>query len=53
MAAPVDAGSIYADVRIRLDRMNGDIKAVQTGFDKLGKNNFGNQFSDVFIGNNK
>lgn len=37
MAAPVDAGSIYSDVRIRLDKLNGDIKAVNTGFDKLGK----------------
>lgn len=38
MAAPVDAGSIYSDVRIRLDRLTADIKAVNTGFDKLGKN---------------
>ncbi len=38
MAAPVDAGSIFSDVRIRLDKLNGDIKAVNTGFDKLGKN---------------
>ncbi len=37
MAAPVDAGSIYADVRIRLDRLNGDIKSVKTSLDKVTK----------------
>lgn len=37
MAAPIDAGSIYSDVRIRLDKLNGDIKSVQTSLDKITK----------------
>jgi len=37
MAVPVDAGSIFADVRIRLDKLNGDIKSVQTSLDKITK----------------
>jgi hypothetical protein len=37
MAAPVDAGSIYADVRIRLDKLSGDIAKVQTSLDKITK----------------
>ena len=37
MATPVDAGSIYSEVRIRLDKLNKDLKAVSTGFDKMGK----------------
>lgn len=37
MAAPVDAGSIFADVRIRLDKLNGDVKSVQTSLDKITK----------------
>jgi hypothetical protein len=37
MAAPIDAGSIYSDIRIRLDRLNGDIKSVKTSFDKVTK----------------
>ena len=35
MASPVDAGSIYSDVRIRLDKLTADIGSVKTGFDKL------------------
>lgn len=38
MAAPEDAGSIYSDIRIRLDKLNGDISAVKTGFDKMNSN---------------
>jgi len=38
MASPVDAGSIYSDVRVRLDKLQQDIISVKTGFDKLGKN---------------
>lgn len=33
---PVDAGSIYSEVRIQLDKLKADITAVQTNFDKLG-----------------
>ena len=35
--AGIDAGSIYSDVRIRLDKLNGDIKSVQTSLDKITK----------------
>lgn len=38
MATPIDAGSIYSDVRVRLDKLSGDIQSVKTQFDKLGKN---------------
>lgn len=38
MATPVDAGSIFSDVRVRLDKLSGDIKSVQTSFDKMGTN---------------
>jgi len=37
MASPVDAGSIYSEVRIRLDKLTADIGAVKTGFDKMGR----------------
>jgi len=37
MASPVDAGSIYSEVRIRLDKLTADIGAVRTGFDKMGR----------------
>jgi TP901 family phage tail tape measure protein len=33
---PVDAGSIYSDVRVRLDKLKGDITAINTEFNKLG-----------------
>ena len=33
----VDAGSIFSDVRIRLDKLNADVKAVDAKFDQLGK----------------
>lgn len=32
---PVDAGSIYSDVRIRLDKLSADIGAVNTKFDQM------------------
>jgi hypothetical protein len=32
----VDAGSVNAEVRIRLDKLSGDIKAAGTAFDNLG-----------------
>lgn len=35
---PQDAGSIYSSVRIKLDKLSGDIRAVNTRFDQLGKN---------------
>lgn len=35
MAGPEDAGSIYSDIRLRLDSLNGDIASVKAGFDKL------------------
>lgn len=38
MAAPQDSGSIYSDIRLRLDKLQQDITSVKTGFDKLGKN---------------
>ncbi|MGE5796938.1 MAG: phage tail tape measure protein, partial [Ignavibacteria bacterium] len=34
----VDAGSIYSEIRIQLDSLNGDIQKVQASFDKLGTN---------------
>jgi hypothetical protein len=33
----IDAGSIYSEVRIKLDKLNGDIKEVTTAMDKMGK----------------
>jgi TP901 family phage tail tape measure protein len=33
----VDAGSIYSEIRIQLDALNGDIQKVQAGFDKMGE----------------
>ena len=36
MAAPQDAGSIYSEVRIALDKLSGDIKKTQAKFDQLG-----------------
>jgi TP901 family phage tail tape measure protein len=32
---PVDAGSIYSEIRIKLDKLTGDIKSVNSEFDKL------------------
>lgn len=32
----VDVGTVYSDVRVRLDRLKGDIAAVTKEFDKLG-----------------
>lgn len=37
MSSPEDAGSIYSDIRLRLDKTNADIAAVKSGFDKLSK----------------
>lgn len=37
MAAAEDAGSIYSEVRIKLDKLSGDIRAVNSRFDQLGK----------------
>lgn len=45
MAAPEDAGSIYSDIRIRLDKLNGDILSVKSGFDKMN--------STITTGNDK
>jgi TP901 family phage tail tape measure protein len=33
----IDAGSIFSEVRIRLDKLGGDLKSVQTSFSKLGR----------------
>ncbi|MDH4127367.1 MAG: hypothetical protein OEV44_01340 [Spirochaetota bacterium] len=33
----IDEGTIYADVRIRLDALSGDIKEVNTKLDQIGK----------------
>lgn len=35
---PIDAGSIYSEVRIRLDKLKQDIVEVTANFDKLGTN---------------
>ena len=32
----VDAGTIYSSVRVKLDALNQDVKAVQSEFDKIG-----------------
>jgi TP901 family phage tail tape measure protein len=34
----VDAGTIYSDVRVQLDKLKGDINKITTEYDKLGKN---------------
>lgn len=36
---PIDAGTIYSEVRIQLDKLSGDIKKVDTKFDQLASNN--------------
>ena len=33
----VDAGTIYSEVRIALDKLKGDIQQVEQNFDKIGK----------------
>lgn len=33
----VDAGTIYSEVRILLDKLSADVKAVDTAFNKIGK----------------
>ncbi len=33
----IDAGTIYSEVRIRLDKLNADIKSAGTAFDNLGE----------------
>lgn len=33
----VEAGTIYQDIRIRLDKMNGDVINVESNFGKIGK----------------
>jgi len=35
----VDAGTIYSEVRIELDKLKGDIRKTRTEFDKFGKSN--------------
>jgi TP901 family phage tail tape measure protein len=35
----VDAGSIYSEVRVRLDKLKGDISAIEKEFDKFGETN--------------
>ena len=32
---PVDAGSVYSEIRIRLDKLTGDIQSVNAEFDKM------------------
>jgi len=39
MAAGVDAGSIYSEIRIALDKLNKDILQAQIAFDKFGTTN--------------
>lgn len=36
---PVNAGTIYSDVRIQLDKLRGDIQKVNVNFDKFAKTN--------------
>jgi TP901 family phage tail tape measure protein len=36
---PVDAGTIYSEVRIALDKLKGDISKMEAAFDKFGKTN--------------
>jgi TP901 family phage tail tape measure protein len=36
---PVDAGSIYSDVRVRLDKLRGDLQSVNAQFDNLAARN--------------
>lgn len=36
---PVDAGTIYSEVRLEIDKLRGDIKKMNTEFDKFGKVN--------------
>jgi TP901 family phage tail tape measure protein len=35
---PENAGTIFSEVRIEIDKLKGDIKKVETRFDKFGKN---------------
>jgi TP901 family phage tail tape measure protein len=37
--APIDAGTIYSEVRLTLDKIKGDITKVETALDKFGKVN--------------
>jgi outer membrane murein-binding lipoprotein Lpp len=37
MAGAQDAGSIFSEVRIRIDKLSGDVKSVNTKLDQLGK----------------
>lgn len=34
---PFDAGTIYSEIRIRTDKLTGDLKLVEASFDKTGK----------------
>lgn len=36
---PVDAGTIYSEVRIQIDKLRGDIRKVQTSFDQFSSKN--------------
>jgi hypothetical protein len=36
---PENAGTIYSEVRVALDKLTGDIKSVQTSFDQLAQTN--------------
>lgn len=53
MRAGVDAGSIYSDIRIRLDRLKGDLAQVNATFDNLAAKNtqntaqFGSKWSNA------
>ena len=31
----VDAGSVYSEIRIKMDKLTGDIQSVNTEFDKM------------------